>query len=131
MEDPEWLQKAGLLLASAGLRAQNYELGLEAIDAVLAEHPDDADALLMQANLMIALRSRFEEGRRLSVRRQYSLANWTRRCQDSWPNSCADSGFVMVMRELGGGGEAAAGGGEATSPQSYSKPPTHLEVAAS
>ena len=61
MEDPEWLQKAGLLLASAGLRAQNYELGLEAIDAVLAEHPDDADALLMQANLMIALRSRFEE----------------------------------------------------------------------
>ena len=61
MEDPEWLKKAGLLLASVGLNAHNHELGLEAIEAVLEAHPDDADALLVRANILIALRSRFEE----------------------------------------------------------------------
>lgn len=61
MEDPEWLQQAGLLLASVGLNAQNHELGLESVERVLEAHPDDADALLIRANLLIALRSRFEE----------------------------------------------------------------------
>lgn len=61
MEDPEWLTKAGLLLASVGLNAQNHELGLEAVEAVLEAYPDEADALLMRANILIALRSRFEE----------------------------------------------------------------------
>jgi len=60
MEDPEWLQRAGLLLASAGLRAHNQELGLEAVDRVLAEHPEDVDALVMRANIRIAMRSQFE-----------------------------------------------------------------------
>lgn len=60
MEDPEWLQRAGILLASAGLRAHNHEMGLEAIDRVLDEHPEDADALVVRANIRIALRSQFE-----------------------------------------------------------------------
>jgi tetratricopeptide (TPR) repeat protein len=60
MEDPEWLQRAGLLLATAALRANNHEMALEAVDHVLAEHPDDTDALVTRANIQIALRSRFE-----------------------------------------------------------------------
>jgi tetratricopeptide (TPR) repeat protein len=60
MEDSEWLQRAGLLLASAGLRAHNHELALDAVDQVLAEHPEDADALVMRANIRIAMRSQFE-----------------------------------------------------------------------
>ncbi len=60
MEDPEWLQRAGLLLASAGLRAHNHELALEAADRVLAEYPEDVDALVMRANIRIAMRSQFE-----------------------------------------------------------------------
>ena len=61
MEDPEWIQRAGLLLASAGLRAHNHEMALEAIDRVLDDHAEDVDALVMRANIEIALRSRFED----------------------------------------------------------------------
>ncbi len=61
MEDPEWLRLAGILLASQGLRASNHELGLEAIERVLEEEPEDVDALLMRANIRHDLRSQFEE----------------------------------------------------------------------
>jgi tetratricopeptide (TPR) repeat protein len=60
MEEPEWLHRAGLLLASAGLMAHNHELALEAIDRVLAEEPDDTEALLMRVKIRIAMRSQFE-----------------------------------------------------------------------
>ena len=61
MEDPEWLSRAGLVLASAALRAQNNELALETADRVLAEDPENVDALVIRANVRLALRSQFEE----------------------------------------------------------------------
>ena len=61
MEDPEWLSRAGLVLSSAAFRAQNNELALETADRVLAEDPENVDALVIRANIRLALRSQFEE----------------------------------------------------------------------
>ncbi|MAI78330.1 MAG: hypothetical protein CL917_05290 [Deltaproteobacteria bacterium] len=60
MEDPEWLKRAGVVLASASLRAHNHEMALEAADRVLTEHPEDVDTLVIRANIRLAMRSEFE-----------------------------------------------------------------------
>jgi tetratricopeptide (TPR) repeat protein len=60
MEDSEWLVPAGLLKASVGLTTNNHELALEAVDRILAEHPDDSDALVLRARTRIDMRSDYE-----------------------------------------------------------------------
>jgi tetratricopeptide (TPR) repeat protein len=50
MNDPEWLVRAGLLLAHGALVTRNYPLAVEAADRVLAAEPERVEALLMRAN---------------------------------------------------------------------------------
>jgi tetratricopeptide (TPR) repeat protein len=60
MEHPDWLAPAGLLLASAGLRAGNHELAEQATDRILEAEPDQPAALLLRASARIASRIDYE-----------------------------------------------------------------------
>lgn len=50
MNDPDWLQPAGLRLAYGALRTQNFPLAIETTTRILESHPDHVDALMMRAN---------------------------------------------------------------------------------
>ena len=50
MKDPEWLVPAGLQLAYAALASEDYAMAIETANQVLAEHPDNAEVLLLRAN---------------------------------------------------------------------------------
>jgi len=61
MEDPQHLVPAGLIIAAGAYRMRNFTVALEALDAILAEHPDHLDALLLRADTLAAQRIDYEQ----------------------------------------------------------------------
>jgi tetratricopeptide (TPR) repeat protein len=61
MDDPEWLVPAGLTIAAGAYRTRNFTVALDAVERVLAAHPDNLDALLLRAQTQAARKLDYEQ----------------------------------------------------------------------
>jgi tetratricopeptide (TPR) repeat protein len=98
MESPEWLEQAGIPLATTAIRLGNYDEAISATTRVLEHHPDLVDALLLRSEA------------RVRSRRQYSeaLADAERVLESDPDNKGAMVPKVASLLALGRTDEAAA-----------------------
>ncbi len=61
MRDPDWLEPAGLLVATVALRTGNYEASFAPLDAILESIPDHVGALQLRAAAYVASKTHIEE----------------------------------------------------------------------
>jgi tetratricopeptide (TPR) repeat protein len=61
MDDPEWVEPAGILLALGSLSSNNAKLAIGILDRVLEANPDNTEALLLRATAYTNSRLHHEE----------------------------------------------------------------------
>ena len=61
LESPEWLERAGIPLATTAIQLGGYDEAVEVATRVLAQHPENIDALLLRADARIRTRRHYEE----------------------------------------------------------------------
>lgn len=61
MRDPDWLEPAGLLVATVALRTGNYEASFAPLDAILESIPDHVGALQLRAAAYVGSKTHIEE----------------------------------------------------------------------
>jgi tetratricopeptide (TPR) repeat protein len=61
LDSPEWLERAGIPLATTAIQLGGYDEAVEIATRVLAQHPDNVDALMLRADARIRTRRQYEE----------------------------------------------------------------------
>ena len=60
MEDPEWFERSGLLLASGAVMAKEYNLAIEISDQLIEADPESAGAYVIRAMARVGTRREYE-----------------------------------------------------------------------
>lgn len=60
MEDPEWFQRAGLLLASGAVMAKEYNLSIDISNQLIEADPESASAYVIRAMARVGTRREYE-----------------------------------------------------------------------
>jgi tetratricopeptide (TPR) repeat protein len=61
LDSPQWLERAGIPLATTAIQLGGYDEAVEVATRVLEQHPDNVDALMVRADARIRTRREYEE----------------------------------------------------------------------